>query len=165
MRPAAPRDSTTPAGQLDEAGLRHLVGYQLAQATIATDQVFKARVGDPFGLRPVEYTVMTLIQENPGSSSARLAQALAVTAPNITMWLDRLVQRGFAQRSPSPTDRRAQLLTLTPEGARVAALATQQLLEGEREQLGHLSEGERAILLELLHKVALGRRGNPRRGA
>lgn len=164
MRAPPPRDdSTTPAGRLDEAGLHGLIGYQLAQAAIATGQVFKERVADRFDLRPVEYTVMTLIKENPGGSAARLAQALAVTPPNITMWLDRLVQRGYAHRSPSTTDRRAQVLALTPEGDRVAALATRLLLEGEREALSHLSAGERGILVELLHKVALGRRAPQRK--
>ncbi len=158
MRSRPFRDaSATPAGRLDEAGLHGIVGYQLAQATITTDRVFRQLVGEPFDLRPVEYTVMTLIQENPGTSSARLAQALAVTPPNITMWLDRLVQRGYAQRSPSPTDGRAQVLALTPEGARVAGQATQRLLEGEREALENLTPGERAILVELLHKVATAR--------
>lgn len=158
MRSRSPAEaSATPAGKLDEAGLHGIVGYQLAQATIATDRVFRERVGTPFDLRPVEYTVMTLIQENPGTSSARLAQALAVTAPNITMWLDRLVQRGYARRSPSPTDGRAQVLALTTEGARVVKQATQRLLEGEREALAHLTPGEHAILVELLHKVAMAR--------
>jgi DNA-binding MarR family transcriptional regulator len=167
MRVHPLRDAAaTPAGGLDESDLHGIVGYQLAQATIATDQIFKERVGDPFGLRPVEYTVMSLIQRNAGGSSARLARALAVTAPNITMWLDRLVQRGLAKRSPNATDRRAQVLALTPEGARIATLATQRLLEGEREAFSqHLSPGEHAILVELLHKVAMARRSKQLPGA
>lgn len=151
------RTEATPAGRLIEAKLHHVLGYQLAQASISTASVFMQLVGEPFGLRPVEFTVLSLINENPGSSLVRLAQALAVTAPNITMWIDRLEERGLVQRERSETDRRAQHLHVTPQGRQLVAKATQQLHDGERELLAHLSEGERTILIELLHKVACSR--------
>lgn len=157
----APRTEATPAGRLIEAKLHHVLGYQLAQASISTASVFTQLVGEPFGLRPVEFTVLSLINENPGSSLARLAQALAVTAPNITMWIDRLEERGLVQRGRSETDRRAQHLDVTPEGRQLVTKATQQLHDGERELLAHLSDGERTILIELLHKVACSRPAKP----
>jgi DNA-binding MarR family transcriptional regulator len=160
----APRTQATPAGHLIEAKLHHVLGYQLAQASISTASVFTQLVGEPFGLRPVEFTVLSLINENPGSSLARLAQALAVTAPNITMWIDRLEERGLVQRERSETDRRAQHLDVTPKGRQLVAKATKQLHDGERELLAHLSEGERTILIELLHKVACSRPAKPAAG-
>ena len=153
-----PPDST-PAGRLAEAKLYGVIGYQLAQASIAAGRVFRAQVGDVFDLRPVEYTILTLVNENPGGSSARLAQALAVTAPNITMWIDRLVKRGLVERRPSTTDRRSQHLHASAEGARIAAVATEGLLDGEQAAFDHLSVGERSILVELLHKIARRRKG------
>jgi DNA-binding MarR family transcriptional regulator len=149
---------STPAGRLAEANLYRLIGYQLAQATIATNRVFKDQVGDVFDLRPVEYTILTLVKENPDGTAARLAQALAVTAPNITMWIDRLVKRGLVVRRPSTSDRRSQHLQVSAEGARIAREATQRLLDGEQAALEHLSVGERGILVELLHKVARRRK-------
>lgn len=153
----------TPAGRLEEARLHHLIGYQAAQALIATTQVFIRQAGKPLDLRSVEYTVLTLINENPGSTSAQLAQALAVSAPNITAWIDRLEKRGLVERVPSKTDRRAQPLHTTRVGARLARQATQQLLDGEREAFAHLTEAERAMLIELLHKVARARPAKPKR--
>jgi DNA-binding MarR family transcriptional regulator len=153
----SPRPDVTPAGRLDEARLHHVLGYQMAQATIVTNTVFMAHAGEPFGLRPVEYTLLTLIVENPGGSLARLARALAVTAPNITMWIDKLEARGLVRRQQSPTDRRAQLLQATPEGEALARQATQSILEAERAALTTLSPAEHAMLVELLHKVACAR--------
>lgn len=153
---------TTPAGALLEAGLQQIVGYQLAQAAITTSEVFTRQVGEALGLRRVEYTLLTLIGQNPACSSARLARALDVTPPNITMWIDKLVQRGWVQRAQSATDRRSNRLMLTDAGAALAREATQRLLAGEAEQLAGLSAAERAILLELLHKVALCRKGSER---
>ncbi len=149
-----PAASRSPAGDLTEAQLSGLIGYQLAQATVAGHRVFREQVGERFDLRPVEYTLLALIAANPGSSSSALAQALAVTAPNITMWIDRLAERGWVRRRQSSTDRRRQDLHLSAAGARVAAEATDRLIEGERAAFDGLSGAERAMLLELLHKLA-----------
>jgi DNA-binding MarR family transcriptional regulator len=154
----SPRTDVTPAGRLEEARLHEVLGYQMAQASIVTGAVFQAHAGQPFGLRPVEYTLLTLIVENPGGSLARLARALAVTAPNITMWIDKLEARGLVRRQPSPTDRRALVLHATAEGEDLARQATQQILQAERAALAtRLSPAEHAMLLELLHKVACAR--------
>jgi DNA-binding MarR family transcriptional regulator len=149
----------TPGGHLVATGLRDVLGYQLAQAAVATTAVFAQQVGGPHDLRPVEYTLLQLIAENPGTSPVRLAQALAVTKPNITMWVDRLVGRGLVQRSPSASDKRAQELHTTRAGATLAQAATRALHGAEAQALRHLSAGERAILTELLHKVARADRG------
>ena len=58
-------DDQTPLARLSEAGMHHIVGYQLAQAAITTTQVFAEQVGAPFDLRPVEFTMLSLIHENP----------------------------------------------------------------------------------------------------
>lgn len=144
----------TPDGRLSEAGLRQIVGYELAQAAITTSQVFSTLVGDVFDLRPVEFTLLTLLNENPGTSAKRLAQALAVTPPNITMWMDRLETRGLIARERSVTDRRAQHIRLTPKGTQIARKAFKLLTEGEQTALAPLSVAERTMLVELLHKVA-----------
>lgn len=150
----APRADVTPAGHLVEAGLQQVMGYQLAQAGITTDSVFRAQVNGPLGLRRVEYTLLMLIRENPACSPARLARALNVTAPNITMWVDRLVELGWVRRERSESDRRAQHLSLSTKGAKLAAEATQRLMDGERQAMATLTAGERAMLAELLHKLA-----------
>jgi DNA-binding MarR family transcriptional regulator len=156
--PTSARPFKTPAGHLVESGLQHILGYQIAQAGIATDTVFSQRAGQPLGLRRVEYTILMLIRENPACTSGRLVRALDVTAPNITMWIDKLEQRGLVRRAQSASDRRANHLELTAEGESLAQEATRRLIEGEAETLAaRLTPGERGILLELLHKVALCR--------
>jgi len=108
------RSEVTPDGQMEEARLQKVLGYQLAQASIVTNAIFFEQVGTPFELRPVEYTVLTLIAENPGGSLARLARALSVTPPNITMMVERLEGKGLVARRPSEEDRRAMSCTSLP---------------------------------------------------
>jgi DNA-binding MarR family transcriptional regulator len=144
----------TPLGKLREADLHHLLGYQLAQAAITTAAVFDQVARSKEDIRPVEFTLLNLIAENPNVSSARLAKALAVTKPNITMWVDRLESRGLVARSPSTTDKRSTDLDVTAAGAKLARRLRKNLLEGERVALHRLSEAEQVMLTELLHKVA-----------
>jgi len=152
----------TPAGGLGEAKLRQIVGYQLAQATIVTDQVFDRVVGTPLNLRPVEYTILTLVKENPGGSPAQLSKALAVARPAITQRLDNLEERGLLLREPNTTDRRGQHLRVTRAGALLVVKATAALAAAERETFANLSDVERMMLAELLHKAACARQ--PRAG-
>ena len=151
------RPDVTPAGQLAEAKLHFVLGYQLAQAAIVTNGLFLRHAGKPFGLRPVEYTVLMLIAENPGGSQARLARALAVTAPNITAIVDRLEAKGWIARSRSVDDRRSQALHATHKGEELVRKATQSIVDAERSALSTLTAGEQMILVELLHKVACAR--------
>ena len=151
-------DELTPQGGLDEGGIHGLLGYQLAQAAILTTGAFVASVGKPLDLRTVEFTILQLVHENEPVTATKLAKALAVTAPGVTVWLDRLETRGLLQRERDKTDRRTQNVRTTRKGAELVKSATARLLEADAEILKHLSEGERRMLLELLHKVARSRK-------
>ena len=147
----------TPVARLAEAGLHHILGYQLAQPSIVTTQVFNAAVGTPLELRPVEFTILTLVDGHPGVTARQLARALAVTPPNIALRLERFETRALIARVSSRTDARAQHVRATAASSALARKAVQGLLEGEQHALASLSPAERAMLLELLHKVALAR--------
>lgn len=149
----APRE-LTPLGRLDEGRMHAILGYQLAQATIVTTRVFTERIGETFELRPVEFTILALVDGNPGVSARQLADALAVTPPNITAWIDKLERRGLIERERSSTDGRAQHIRTTTKGASLARKAVQLAIDGEQAALVELSPAERGMLVELLHKVA-----------
>lgn len=157
-KPAVPAADRTPHAHLAEGAAHPLVGYQIAQAALVTDQVFDERVGRNGGLRRVEFTILALVQANPGVSARQLAKALAVTPPNIAVVLDRLEQRGLVERSRSAHDARVQHVRLTAEGTALTDRAAQRLREGEQAMLAALTAAERAMLVELLHKVARLRR-------
>lgn len=146
-----------PSG-IDQSSLHHLVGYHIAQANIPSKAAFIRHVGAPLKLRPVEFTILMLVRGNPGITQKQLSQVLAVTAANITLLLDRLAEKGWVTRVRPESDRRVQAVNLTPAGEDLAARAHALSLDCEREMLRHLTAGERAILLELLDKVARHRR-------
>jgi DNA-binding MarR family transcriptional regulator len=154
--PAAALD-VTPVARLEEAALRDLIGYQLAQASIVTLDVFEQVVAGPHGLKAVEYTMLALIQANPGLSPVQLRKALGLSAAYVTAGLDRLHERGFILREVNQSDRRAQHLRITKSAEKFVGDLTKKLLEGEQERFHTLTFAEQRILAELLHKLACAR--------
>lgn len=157
--PTNKTDQLTPAGRLNESRLSGLIGYQIAQADITALGVFEREVGKPMGLRPVEFAILTLVCENPGVTSVRLANALALSAPSVTVWLDKLEARTLIIRRSSESDRRRTHLHATQQGMEAANRAIERVTFGEQETFKDLTPGERMLLVELLHKVA-SRRGS-----
>ncbi|MBQ0929598.1 MarR family winged helix-turn-helix transcriptional regulator [Ideonella alba] len=154
---AAVAAERTPVGRLAEPGLHDIMGYQLAQASVVTNAIFRRCVAEPEGMGKVEFTILALVQANPEVSARQLAQALAVTPPNIAMWLDKLEQRGWVARTRSTRDARVQHVSLTAEGTDTVNRCVQALHAAEHEAMATLSAAEQAMLVELLHKLARAR--------
>ncbi len=156
--PSSSKKADTAAALVDQSSLQHLLGYRMAQAYIPAQAAFYKYIGEPHKLRHTEFTILMLVKSNPAVTQKQLAQTLAVSAANITILLDRLVDKGWIERVRSEADRRVQHIHLTAVGARLADDSFAASLVSERELLKHLTHGERAMLLELLDKVARHRR-------
>ncbi len=72
------------------------------------------------GLSQSRVRPVWLLHQNGPSTQRELAEALGVSARNVTGLVDALVETGFVRRGPHPTDRRATLVSLTAQGRRVA---------------------------------------------
>lgn len=164
---ALPRDDADPAedrpaggvpAALNEGVLAGVLGYLLAQASVLTGAAFTRHIGGPLDLRPVEFSLLTLVGANEGCAPKQLCSALAVSAPHLTILLDRLESRGLLARSDSALDRRAREVRLTAEGRRIADAAAQQAQGMEQALLRRLSPAESAMLFELLRQLC----GRPR---
>lgn len=68
---------------------------------------------------PRAHLLWELGQRGPTTQQS-LARALGVTPRNVTGLVDGLVQTGFVERRPHPSDRRATLVTFTERGERIA---------------------------------------------
>jgi DNA-binding MarR family transcriptional regulator len=143
-------------GALDQAGMQHLMGYRLTLAEVASRRVFQRHIGTPFKLRPVEFTILVLLLGNGSATPKQLAQTLGASPPNVTVLVDRLVERGLLQRQRSDTDGRAMNLRLTDKGLDLARRAQRVSQTMESSLLTPLSAAERAMLGELLLKLAHG---------
>jgi DNA-binding MarR family transcriptional regulator len=151
---AAEAKSARALDRLDESTVWHILGYRLAQASILMRGVFNQHVGEPLNLRTVDFTLLMLLLANEDVTPSQISRTLAMSAPNLTQLLDRLAERGLVARERSPHDRRVQHIRLTRTGRTLAKKAHEISLGMEQETLSHLSDAERAMLLELLQRVA-----------
>ena len=145
---------TEPERAVSLGPLTGIVGYHVAQAAVTTYGAFERHIGAPFGLRKVEFSLLMLLMANGPLSPKRLGATLTLTAPNLTMLLDRLQDRGLLRRERNPHDGRSQHIVLTDKGQRLARDSAAASLPMERELQGTLSRAEHAMLIELLCRLA-----------
>ncbi len=141
---------------VDPSAVQHLLGYALAQARVAANRAFFQAIGEPMQLRTVEFSLLMLLMPGDGLSQRQLAQALNLSAPNLTLVVSRLQSRGLLVRERNPTDRRAQAIRLTDDGLALARQAHAISLEMEAGLRQLYSPAEWALLLELLQRASPG---------
>jgi DNA-binding MarR family transcriptional regulator len=144
------------ADGLSLGALSEVLGFHLARAAVVTYDLFERHVGVPLGLRKVEYSLLLLLLANGSLAPKRLLRALALSAPNLSLLIDRLEVRGLVRRERSTTDRRSQNIVLTDAGRALARRGADAAQDMERELLDRLSHAERLMLIELLRKVNSG---------
>ncbi|MBX3606775.1 MAG: MarR family transcriptional regulator [Piscinibacter sp.] len=155
MKSPVPAPPEAPAG-LDQSRLTTLVGYAASRAALELRKVFARHLG-PLGLKVLDYSVLVLVAANPEVNQKQLGEALDVSAPNMAITIDRLVEAGWVERVRSTRDRRAMLIHLTRAGRDLVQRAEKTAATMEQASLRALSPAERALLVELLLKVAWGR--------
>ncbi|MFE6282947.1 MarR family winged helix-turn-helix transcriptional regulator [Streptomyces sp. NPDC057877] len=75
--------------------------------------------------------------------------------------VDALEKSGLAERRPSSKDRRARIIAVTEEGARVARASQDIVDRVHREALEELAPQERELFVGLMNRLATGRLGTP----
>jgi DNA-binding MarR family transcriptional regulator len=148
-RPSASNDGDT---GIDTSYLESLLGYNARRAALAVIGVFLQRMA-PYGLRPVDFSVLTLIAHNPGITSRQLCAALDILPPNLVGMIKSLDKRGLIERRAHPTDRRAQGLHLSPTGRKLQKNAQATATQLEIDVAHRLSTAELETLKTLLRKV------------
>lgn len=128
----------------------HLV-RRLQQIAVA---VFHAEVGKAgYDVTPVQFAALHAIRGNPDIDQATLAGLIAYDRTTITGVVDRLAQKGFVERRPSPRDRRARALRVTRDGLK-ALEGLEPAVEAAQEiMLRGLTDDEARTFMRLLKKA------------
>lgn len=141
------------AAPLALGALDALVGWHLARAAVPATAVYQRHLGRPFDLSRAEFSLISLLAANPPLVPKQLAAALALSAPKLTLLLDRLQQRGMVERAPNPADGRSTHIVLTERGRRLARETAKAAATMEQALVARLSRAEQAMLVELLAKL------------
>jgi DNA-binding MarR family transcriptional regulator len=140
--------------KVDTSYLQSLMGYNARRAALSIIELFLERLA-PYGLKPVDFSVMTTIHHNPGVTSRQLCAALNLLPPNLVGLIQSLESRGLIERKPHPHDGRAVGLHATPKGHALMEQAEQTASDLEIEKTARLTPAQRKTLLELLQKIYL----------
>lgn len=104
-------------------------------------------------LTPVQYAALVAVRDNPAIDQATLASLIAYDRTTIGGVVDRLMEKGFIGRCTSDADRRAKLLTLLDEGARILSVADPVVRRSQERLVQCLEPEEIEQLNTLLEKV------------
>ena len=138
--------------KVDSRYLESLLGYNARRAALTVIDLFMARMA-PHDLRPVDFSVLSLIRNNPGITSRQLCTALDILPPNLVGMIYSFEKRKLVRRQPHPLDGRAMALFLTDDGESLMALAEPTVTQLEAEVATRLTPAEFQNLLRLLQKI------------
>jgi DNA-binding MarR family transcriptional regulator len=158
-RPARPAShpvprSAPPTDAVRIGDLSEFLGYSLKRAQLRIFDDF-IRCVAALQLTPAQFSVLMLVDANPGRNQTEIASTLGILRPNFVAMLDELESRELCLRVRSDSDRRSHILKLTDKGRAVLSRA-RKLIETRHEarlkQL--LGDDNRDLLLVMLGKIA-----------
>ena len=129
-----------------------LIGTTIHRVAQLIQQRIDNEIGDS-GLTRLSWMAAAHVEDAPGLSIGDLADRLEVGPATAGQLVDRMVRGGWVERSPSPVDRRAQIVSATSKArAMLEELAPRQWAL-EDDILQDLSADERRVLLALLERI------------
>lgn len=134
------------------APIQDLIGYALRRA----QGVVYADLNDALArisLRPLQFTLLLMVAENPGSSQSGVCEALGMQKANCVPTMSELERRGYIIRRKSASDARSYELHLTNKGKRILQRAGEVQSLHEQRLIERIGVDGREQLLRLLGKL------------
>jgi DNA-binding MarR family transcriptional regulator len=127
-------------------------GFLLSRVGAAVRAGFKDVLAG-WGIRPLQYLILLVLDARGGVSQQELCSAAGVDSGNMVELLDGLEALRYAQRAGDPRDRRRYLVTITPRGRSTLAELRQAVEEYNERFLSPLTRQERQQLSTTLGKL------------
>ncbi len=146
---------TTPI-DANEPWMRELhadTGYLLYRLGMRSGQLFNSCLQES-GLRLRHYAVLRFLATSEGALQRELSTRLGYDPSAIVGLVDDLEKAGFAERRPSPDDRRSRIVVLTEPGRAFLRDTDEAGLRVTNELLEPLDAAERETLQALLLRIA-----------
>jgi len=149
-----PVEGAAESTALQMGELSELLGYSLKRAQLKVFEDFLHCVA-PLQLTPAQFSVLLLLEKNPGRNQTEIANTLGILRPNFVAMLDGLESRDLCTRMRSTNDRRSHILMLTDKGRAVLARARKLVASKHEARLNELlGSANRAALLTMLDTIA-----------
>ncbi len=131
--------------------------YLLMQAAYRMGAGFHRILKDA-GVRESEWRVLASLSHSDGMRMSELERHVLIEQSTLSRTIGRMEQKSLVLRKADPTDGRAQLLALSPEGQTVSDALIAAARAQEDADLAHLAEDQRILLANTLSSLfpALG---------
>lgn len=149
------KDASEPQAEALQLGeLSEQLGYVLKRAQLKVFENF-LRCMTSLQLTPAQFSVLLLVEKNPGRNQTEIASTLGILRPNFVAMLDNLESRDLCARIRSTNDRRSHILVLTDKGKAVLARAKKLVATKHEARLNDLlGQANREALIGMLAKIA-----------
>lgn len=135
-----------------EAELR--LWLRLLTCTTLIEGEIRSRLRDSFDVTLPRFDLMAQLDKAPnGMTLGELSKRMMVSNGNVTGLVGRLAALNLLERRPSPTDRRAQIVSLTAEGRRTFRAMARTHETWIAEIFAGLSRSEIGQLMALLART------------
>lgn len=153
-RRMVPCDAPIDTAALQLGELTGLLGYALKRAQLRVFDDF-LRCMAPLQLTPAQFSVLLLVDRNPGRNQTEIASTLGILRPNFVAMLDALESRDLCSRMRSDQDRRSHVLVLTDRGRATLARAKKLVTaKHEARLIALLGPDDHAAMLGMLATIA-----------
>ena len=133
--------------------------FLLSQAAHALQTEMTAAL-EKIGVTPRMHCVLFHAQEGE-FTQIQLAERCALDKTTMVVTMDALEKAGLAERRPSPTDRRARIIAVTPAGEDVVVRGEQIVNSLYTDVLGSLPDEQREPFVAALQGLMSGRLADP----
>ncbi|OAX87272.1 MarR family transcriptional regulator [Xanthomonas nasturtii] len=133
---------------VDQARLLRLLGYRITRTELLVRRMFQDCVA-AFDLKPVDFSLLMLVDGNPGINQRQIGDVLHVSPPNLAIVVARLVKRRLLRQVRGRQDRRMQHLSLTAAGVALLTAAEAEVLRMEQQLSAMLGSSEAPLLRAL----------------
>jgi len=121
---------------------------------ILSARIFRAVANAGYSdLRPAHGNVLEQLTYSDGRRLTDLASSAGITAQSMSELVDDLERRGYVERRPDPTDRRAKRIHLTDKGHANVLVGMGAAAESDAYVRGILGERRHQELRELLDQI------------
>ncbi|ATM00868.1 transcriptional regulator SlyA [Aeromonas sp. MR19] len=118
----------------------------------------------PLGLTHPRWTALWKLSQLGGHLSQKtLAEALEIELPSLMRTLGLLEEQGLIERHSCSQDKRARIVTLTPEGKALLDQIEDRIIGVRRDLLAGISQKELTQFEDIVHRIsanALGKIGS-----
>jgi DNA-binding MarR family transcriptional regulator len=133
--------------------LEKRIGYALRRAQLAVFQDFYQAVAE-YDISTAQYSVLTIIENNPGLSQTQVADALGIKKANFVALIRTLETRKLVERRMTPNDKRSYALHLTGSGQKLITLLHQASEDHEARIRSAVGECTYRELFEPLARIS-----------